>query len=71
MDKLLSVKELSSVLNVPRSWIYDRTRRGGPDSIPHYKIGKYLRFSEPEVREYLKHAERGRATAVDVSGDEV
>ena len=54
MQKFLNVQELAEKLNVPVSWIYDRTRRGSPDSIPHYKVGKYLRFAEEEVIDYLR-----------------
>ncbi|MEW5701576.1 MAG: helix-turn-helix domain-containing protein [Candidatus Zixiibacteriota bacterium] len=54
MNRFLSVKELAEVLGVPVSWIYDRTRQGGPEQLPHYKVGKYVRFSEAEIEEYLK-----------------
>ena len=54
MQKLLNVQELAEKLNVPVSWIYDRTRNGSTDHIPHYKIGKYLRFAEDEVIDYLR-----------------
>ena len=48
---LLSVRELSEKFNLPVSWIYSRTRI---NEIPHYKIGKYVRFNESEVWEWLK-----------------
>lgn len=54
MQKLLNVQELAEKLNVPVSWIYDRTRNGSADHIPHYKVGKYIRFSEEEVLSYLQ-----------------
>ena len=38
MDRLITVKELAKILHVPVSWIYDRTRKAGPETIPHYKI---------------------------------
>ncbi len=43
---LLSPEELATHLNIPKSWIYDRTR---DNTIPHIKIGKYVRFSLPDV----------------------
>jgi len=52
--RLLTVSELAEVLGVPVSWIYDRTRASNPNRIPHYKVGKYVRFSEEEVLEYVK-----------------
>ena len=55
MTKLWSVEELATFLGVPRSWIYDRTRRHGPEVIPHFKMGKYLRFDpySPAFAEWL------------------
>ena len=43
-SKLWMPEDLSEFLSVPISWIYKRTRRNGPESIPHIKLGKYLRF---------------------------
>jgi excisionase family DNA binding protein len=37
----LTVKEAADLLRVPVSWLYERTRT---NSIPHVKLGKYLRF---------------------------
>jgi len=49
MNTLLTAEEVAKYLHVPLSWIYDRTRKSGPDKLPHYKIGKYLRFSLDEI----------------------
>ena len=46
--RLVDVKELAAILNVPISWIYERTRQG-QDVIPHIKLGKYVRFDPEEV----------------------
>lgn len=54
MQRLLTVQELADVLSVPVTWIYDRTRAGCTDRIPHYRVGKYLRFAEDEVVDYLR-----------------
>jgi excisionase family DNA binding protein len=51
---LLSVQEISEILNVPRSWVYSRTRETGPESIPRIKVGKYIRFELDEVMDWLK-----------------
>ena len=52
MDQnLIGINEIASKLNVPVSWIYARTRT---NDIPHYKVGKYVRFSESEIWEWLK-----------------
>jgi excisionase family DNA binding protein len=52
MDQnLISIKEMAKKLDVPISWLYSRTRT---NDIPHYKVGKYVRFYESEVWEWLK-----------------
>lgn len=52
-NELLTVSEIASALKVPVSWVYERTRRAGSGRIPHIKLGKYLRFRWPAVREWL------------------
>ncbi len=53
-DRLLTVEQVGELLNVPRSWVYERTRRRGLERLPHLKLGKYLRFEEGAVREFLE-----------------
>jgi len=53
-DELLTVGEIARLLRVPDSWIYERTRRRGVARMPHFKLGKYLRFSEQEVWAWLE-----------------
>jgi excisionase family DNA binding protein len=50
---LLTVEELHQALKVPKSWIYERTRRK-TNSIPHLKVGRYPRFDLTEVKAWLK-----------------
>lgn len=53
-DQLLTVSEIASALKVPISWVYERTRRDGAEQIPHFKLGKYLRFRRSAVWEWLE-----------------
>ena len=53
-QNLLTVDELSESLNVPKSWIYSRTRETGPDAMPSIKVGKYCRFVLDDVMAWLK-----------------
>ena len=53
-DELMTVSEIAALLKVPVSWVYERTRRPGIEKIPHVKLGKYLRFSVSEVRNWLQ-----------------
>jgi len=54
LNKLHTVDEMSKKLRVPKSWIYSRSRETGPDAIPRLKVGKYLRFVEEDVLNWLK-----------------
>jgi excisionase family DNA binding protein len=51
---LLTVHEVAELLQVPVSWVYERTRRHGPEQLPHFKIGKYLRFEERTLVEFIQ-----------------
>ena len=53
-QNLLTVQELAKSLNVPKSWVYSRTREIGPDSMPRIKVGKYCRFILDDVLDWLK-----------------
>lgn len=53
-QNLLSVNELAEFLNVPKSWVYSRTRETGPDTMPRIKVGKYCRFVLTDVLNWLK-----------------
>ena len=46
----LGIKEMARKLDVPISWLYTRTRL---NEIPHYKLGRYVKFLEAEVLEWL------------------
>ena len=58
-SEFVTVKELSELLKVPESWIYDKTRQG-QEAIPHYKLGKYVRFIPSEVMHFFKKKENLR-----------
>jgi hypothetical protein len=61
---LLTVQEMASVLRVPPSWLYSRTRLKGPDQIPVVRIGKYCRFDPAAVIAWLKDSGGGKAEEV-------
>ena len=58
-DELLTVEEIAAFLRVPKSWVYERTRRRGIERLPHVKLGKYLRFRLSEVAVYVEKLRRG------------
>ncbi|HQI97803.1 MAG TPA: helix-turn-helix domain-containing protein [Syntrophorhabdus sp.] len=52
--QLLTIDELANRLKVKRSWLYSRTREKGDGTIPKIMVGKYVRFDEAAVLEWLK-----------------
>lgn len=59
-DRLLTVEEVAEMLRVPKSWVYERTRRRGlGEQLPHVKLGKYLRFEKEAVLEFLGRLRKG------------
>jgi excisionase family DNA binding protein len=50
MKKLLTVAQLAEWLQVPKSWVYEKSRTGG---IPSIKLGGHLRFDSAEVERLL------------------
>ena len=57
----LTVQEAADLLRVPVSWLYERTRT---NSVPHVKLGKYLRFDRDELIAWIAELRRdGRGSA--------
>jgi excisionase family DNA binding protein len=59
-DSLLTVEEVADILRVPPSWVYERTRRRASDRIPGFRLGKYWRFREADVRAWIERQRVGR-----------
>ena len=60
--RLLTVEDVAVLLHVPVSWVYGRTRKRSLERLPGYRIGKYWRFREDEVSEWVKR-QRGEPHA--------
>ena len=57
----LTVQEAADLLRVPVSWLYERTQT---NSVPHVKLGKYLRFDRDELVAWINELGRdGRRPA--------
>lgn len=52
----LTVEEAAQRLGVTMGWIYERTRR---KAIPHRKLGKFVRFTEEDLRAISEAAATG------------
>src|SRR5205085_9248570 len=50
------IDEFAEFLGVSRHWVYKRTQSNGPETIPHSKFGKFLRFDpqSAELQEWLE-----------------
>jgi hypothetical protein len=59
--ELLTVHDVSAMLHVPVSWVYEHTRRGAPEALPVVKIGKYLRFRPADLWDYIERKSRDRS----------
>ena len=50
MDEVLTIKELSAYLKIPKSTLYKLVREG---KVPGQKIGRHLRFSKAVIDRWL------------------
>jgi excisionase family DNA binding protein len=60
MDRLLTADELAERLGMKTEWVWAQARAG---RIPHVRLGRYRRFRESAVEEWLRELETGGATA--------
>jgi excisionase family DNA binding protein len=58
--RLLTAAEVASLLGVPKSWVYERSRQG---VIPTVELGRYRRFREEAIARMIDELERGAAPA--------
>ncbi len=58
-DQLLTAEEVARFLKVPLSWVYERCRARPSDQLPHFKLGKYLRFKKSDLLHYMEKLRRG------------
>lgn len=63
MEKLLTVQQLSELIQVKRSTLYEWTHVG---FIPHYKFPKGIRFKEIEIVNWLRKRHRGGRNTIKI-----
>jgi excisionase family DNA binding protein len=56
---LLTVEEVAALLQVPVSWVYDRTRKSSVERIPGFRLGKYWRFREADIVAWVERQRVG------------
>ena len=69
-ERLVGPKELADILQVPISWIYQRTRLG-PEAIPFIRVGRYVRFDPQQVIAFLKERQAATELQRDLHGTSV
>ena len=62
--RLVDVLEISHILGVRTSWLYEHARKG---KIPFVRVGRYLRFDVEEVLAFLRKGENGKLEHDSVS----
>lgn len=61
LQELLTVDDVAALLKVSKSWVYEHTRSKRlprTETLPHVKIGKYVRFNARQVQEFLSRRAR-------------
>jgi predicted DNA-binding transcriptional regulator AlpA len=53
--QLMTLEELATFLNVPKSWVYNQTRTAYRTGFPVLKVGKYCRFDQGQVLQWLNN----------------
>jgi excisionase family DNA binding protein len=56
MTRLLTVQEVADRLGVTKEWVWAQARAG---RIPHVRLGRYRRFREEAIEDWLRHLEEG------------
>jgi excisionase family DNA binding protein len=53
-DSLLTADQVAAMLGVPRSWVYDQSRKG---RIPTVTLGRYRRYRREAIEDWLREIE--------------
>ena len=50
-ERLIGPKDVAEMYGLPISWVYSKAEEG---ILPHFKLGKYLKFRESEVATWIE-----------------
>ena len=65
----MTPEQLSQMLSLPLTFIYEHTRKGSKDRIPGtYRFGKHLRFRLEDVEKWIEKHEKMHSKAAMVTG---
>jgi excisionase family DNA binding protein len=48
----LTIDDIALMLKLPKSFVYEHTRKGAKDRIPALRFGKHLRFVREEIEKW-------------------
>lgn len=55
-EPLLTAEQVAERLGVTRAWVWAQVRA---DAIPHVRLGRYRRFRQQAIDQWIAHLERG------------
>jgi excisionase family DNA binding protein len=55
-DRLVDAVAIAELLSVPKTWVLEQARNG---SMPCVRLGRYVRFSEADVRKWVDSLKSG------------
>jgi excisionase family DNA binding protein len=60
VTRFITPQQLSEMLSLPLTFIYEHTRRGSSDPIPGaFRFGKHLRFDQEQIEKWIvKHQKK-------------
>ena len=58
-ESLLTPEDVARKFQVPITWVYGCIRGRSKNVMPHVRIGRYIRFEEDAVLDYMKSNRRG------------
>jgi excisionase family DNA binding protein len=58
VSRLLDADQVAEMLGVPKSWVYEQSRKG---LIPTVELGRYRRFRREAIEEWIAERENGGA----------
>ena len=64
-EPLLTSEQVAELLSVDTSWVREQARR---ETIPHLRLGRYVRFRRASIEEWLAERECGRSMGVHENG---
>jgi hypothetical protein len=65
-DRLVDAAAIAELLSVPESWVREATRAG---RLPHFELGRYKRYSIPDVLGWVEKQKTGGAPRVSRKHD--